>query len=339
MNITRRNLLGGFLGGLFGILMFGYFHWGGLPLGCLLGVIIGWYHYELGVSVLSVFSSSHKASRKTMVLGLEQELSGIKDAFAKGREKLKKEGGVERVRHDTILTAVTTAEIVVWAIFWTCCFVFLYCHGYFTVVEPMNRVLIIEQAVVDGFAVVMCIISIMAIVLIFGDEFANPLAWKNSGEELYKKMGAISFAFRSFLWLIIMHVLVTYVVACVCLGWFLSFLVAALSVPFWVLRMTFKGSGHLPCLIITLTVTFLSAWMMHSWITNSLGCWLVAFFTGMVSGGLAAGYGYSVRTWSWFTLSPKQVYNKLMDHGLTKWFVCPFKALEPRIQRLTGIVT
>lgn len=46
-NVQHRDLLGAFLGGMLGILMVGYFHLTLLPLGCLFGVVIGWWHKEI----------------------------------------------------------------------------------------------------------------------------------------------------------------------------------------------------------------------------------------------------------------------------------------------------
>jgi hypothetical protein len=43
-SITRKNLLGGFLGGVCGILVFNYIHEALLPLGVLAGVVTGWWY-------------------------------------------------------------------------------------------------------------------------------------------------------------------------------------------------------------------------------------------------------------------------------------------------------
>ena len=40
--VTNKNLLGGLLGGVFGILISGYLHVWALPLGVLAGVMLGW---------------------------------------------------------------------------------------------------------------------------------------------------------------------------------------------------------------------------------------------------------------------------------------------------------
>jgi hypothetical protein len=49
--VTQRNLAGGFLGGMFGMLAFGYLNTGMLPVGCLLGVVIGWWYEVIGQAI------------------------------------------------------------------------------------------------------------------------------------------------------------------------------------------------------------------------------------------------------------------------------------------------
>ncbi|MEA1929298.1 MAG: hypothetical protein U9M92_00180 [Patescibacteria group bacterium] len=48
--VTRRNLTGGFLGGVLGILAFSLLHPAVLPVGCFLGVIFGWWYWEISQS-------------------------------------------------------------------------------------------------------------------------------------------------------------------------------------------------------------------------------------------------------------------------------------------------
>lgn len=50
-SVTRRNLVGAFWGGFLGILVAGYLHPAVLPIGCLLGVVVGWWHQEILVHV------------------------------------------------------------------------------------------------------------------------------------------------------------------------------------------------------------------------------------------------------------------------------------------------
>lgn len=53
--VSRRNLVGGFLGGILGILAFGYLHPVALPFGCFFGAVIGWWHQEIRQSAMDSF--------------------------------------------------------------------------------------------------------------------------------------------------------------------------------------------------------------------------------------------------------------------------------------------
>jgi len=66
-SITLRNLLGGFLGGIAGILMSWFIALIALPFGVLLGVIVGWYNLEifraLAVSTSNISSQTRKLAQ------------------------------------------------------------------------------------------------------------------------------------------------------------------------------------------------------------------------------------------------------------------------------------
>ena len=47
MKVTHRNFIGALLGGIIGILAWWYIHPTTLPLGCILGVLLGWWHREI----------------------------------------------------------------------------------------------------------------------------------------------------------------------------------------------------------------------------------------------------------------------------------------------------
>lgn len=49
--VTQRNLLGGFLGGMLGTLAFGWLHPAWMPVGCLLGVVLGWWYEAIGQAI------------------------------------------------------------------------------------------------------------------------------------------------------------------------------------------------------------------------------------------------------------------------------------------------
>ena len=53
--VSGRNLAGAFWGGLLGILGFGYLHSIALPVGCFLGVIVGWWYQEIWQSTVDGF--------------------------------------------------------------------------------------------------------------------------------------------------------------------------------------------------------------------------------------------------------------------------------------------
>lgn len=54
-SVSKRNFLGGFLGGFMGILTFGYLHPAFLPLGVLLGVVVGWWYEDILDTIVKSF--------------------------------------------------------------------------------------------------------------------------------------------------------------------------------------------------------------------------------------------------------------------------------------------
>lgn len=53
--VSRRNLVGGFWGGILGILALGYLHPIALPFGCFFGVVVGWWYQEIWQSTVDSF--------------------------------------------------------------------------------------------------------------------------------------------------------------------------------------------------------------------------------------------------------------------------------------------
>jgi hypothetical protein len=52
-SVSRRNFSGAFLGGMLGILLTGFVHASLLPVGCFLGVVLGWCYQEIWQSITS----------------------------------------------------------------------------------------------------------------------------------------------------------------------------------------------------------------------------------------------------------------------------------------------
>lgn len=65
-SINKKNLLGGFLGGVCGILAFGYVHPALLPIGVLAGVVTGWWYEAIWNMVVKNISDSLEFSRNSI---------------------------------------------------------------------------------------------------------------------------------------------------------------------------------------------------------------------------------------------------------------------------------
>lgn len=64
-SMTSRNVVGGFLGGVLGILAFGYLHAWLLPVGCLMGVLMGYWYELVGEMCNSYYDDTFEIAKST----------------------------------------------------------------------------------------------------------------------------------------------------------------------------------------------------------------------------------------------------------------------------------
>jgi len=308
-DIALRNFVGGFLGGMLGILMFGLFHWYGLPFGCIFGVMAGWYHRELRLKFIGSKVSSKIFGNPGDPVGRLARFSRFwrNTDTAYCHWTMNEEAG-----HRTFFLLSRIAAVFLWLSPWIVIAVFLNncenTRGGWLKIGLVSLMLAELLSVVVSFAVV---IQCCDDTNHLGDKFR----WESQGAKLYNKDGPILFWAKSTL--------------CATVIWFMSFvflmvfiaiaLVAVVgfllySIP-WMACAMFRVAGHWPCLVITLATASLSAWALHAYAGTVSILWCIALITGMVSGFAASLINLRFQ-YSGFRDSPKSFFEKIVGGRL-----------------------
>jgi hypothetical protein len=308
-SITARNVTGGFLGGVLGILSFGYIHVYALPLGCIFGVLIGWWYQEIFQSAVEGW---HKGVAKMyeawnqMVLVVTTPTKKLKDI---------------NIKLDLFMRVV---HFFVFLAAWVIRSPLTFCRWFKK--HPMNQVYVIRSLAVSivvgltalwvipfvnglnvasksaavkgsGMELVWILLTILALVAVITVS-AYPTHCSENMKEFYaswsaySRYGAIAMFFREMGKTILFQIIGTIAVSGV-LVWcilggaaFLIVVIAPLSFAIGMAKGIYKvamKSGHWLCLIATLVVTLLSAWRLHDYFADARILWSVALLTGIAS--------------------------------------------------------
>lgn len=308
--VSQRNFLGALLGGMIGILAFGYLHPIALPPGCFLGVIIGWWYQEIGQFAMKEF---HQSTTKSL------ELWNCLTIFVPALINKLKETKFDIDPYIKIFYSLLFP--VIWILRRPiACIRWLKAH-------PMNRAYSVKTLAVIMYialnavwivSLMMCwheyaqlvgkesimplfyflgigTITMMAIMpcALFSEEGNKSKTQKFYLDwERYAARGPFHFFGENLLCLFKFEIsLMFYGIAK--LSWFIGVggtFVLCIIAPISAVVGAIKGiyhvstkSGHWLCFGVTITVSTLSAWFTYPYLSDARILWTVALFAGIIS--------------------------------------------------------
>lgn len=263
--VSIRNFIGGLLGGFLGILAFGYIHPIALPFGCLFGVVIGWWHQEI------------------MQLNFKEIVSKANIVVTLNINMLTKK------RHAPKWLGIYLAKISAITIF----------LGFWVV---YSAILFTSGDLEDGLAtlstITACILILMAFITFLlwystedtsGIKIELSKLWK----EKAKKNSFVLFARET---INIFRIQLFVFMVALCLAAFVAPLFGyflLIIVPMTAFILTVKAvdnllgdSGHKLCLVVTLVITALTAFLARNAIADGNVIWYVAIMAGFGSASI-----------------------------------------------------
>ena len=263
--VSRRNFVGAFWGGTFGILAFGYLRPIALPFGCFLGVIIGWWYQEIWQSAF-VFIPRWLLRKPTAFV--QQLKAPSVQAY--------------------ILRTVTIIIYLVLSALWVVPLVF-YCIKAMEAAPKESAMPILYI-----FSIVFAFVLVLIPFIYVYDRPENMS--KMQKFYLVQEQYATSNPFRFFtknLANLFLYEISTLLAIGGMLIWFagigeifLFFVIVPISVITGVVKGVYKVStrgGHWLCFGTTVIVTAITAWVMYPYLNDTRILWTVALFAGLTS--------------------------------------------------------
>ncbi len=303
-SITKKNVTGGFLGGILGILSFGYIHPAVLPLGCVFGVLIGWWYQEILQSALEGWHKgvikTHEAWNRT-VLFLTTPTRKLKGININLEPSLK-------VLHFLVFLVVWVFRSPITFYHWLGKHQMnqVYTIRVFVVATTLGLTALwmiplgfklnqmfggVDQNSPMGALVILAfILGLVAVI----SPFARSESLRDfySSWSAYSRQGTILFFLKEVATSIFLQVAMIVVFSGMGFwfiaigGAFVAIVIAPLSFAIGMVKGIYKVAmkpGHWLCLITTLVVTLISAWQLHSYFADARILWAVALMAGVVS--------------------------------------------------------
>lgn len=306
--VRARNFLGALLGGMLGILGFGYIHPLALPFGCFLGVVIGWWHQEIWMEISGKFSQgvaywarlNEKAAglvavriansrKKEIMKPLLQKISKAVTfpyVFVRACARRIKSLVAEHPMNKAWLLSVS-AQLLNFAI------IMVMIHYFEAWVKDIHGKGLIHLT----FFPIVC--SLTAAMIFAGNATTKELGLKDMNR-FYARWnyllshGSLRYFFKevgeTFYRIAFFFVFFISIATCYAIAGFVLLVVTAL---FCLIFGAVKGfyqaatkSGHWLCFGVTLVVTALSAWITFPWLGNKLWVWIIALATGLMSAAI-----------------------------------------------------
>lgn len=321
--ISQRNLLGALVGGVFGILAFGYFSAILLPFGVFAGVVGGWWYQEIWTATAYGFD---EGVAKTRALGIFLFTPARK--LSEWRKELWEDAFdvvpvflawlispfIWLLRRPAVMfmwarshpvNRAYLVRVAILPLFYGMCAVIV---GFFAFLlvrfaqgVDMNKDAIALPVMASGiFLCCMGIISIMMPMMLWSSSSENKLdemrnfyrTWEH-----YSSMSATHF-YVSELWHMVKVWFSCFAWVAACFTWFCGLgvvflvVVAVTSAVIGFVKGVYQVStqaGHWLCFGATLTTTIISATLFHGSFGDIRILWTVALLTGVFSAGLTEG--------------------------------------------------
>lgn len=267
-----RNFLGAALGGVFGILMWGFVHPVSCVVGCFAGAVLG-YHYEFIGTALNAEFAFGKIKRMSKLLG---EARMLLQNFA-----------LTSRRTQIVLARVMTSALFI--------IVFI---AQFMLAVWLNAYLGIEWFTAIAVPwVIIALLSTIVTLMQIGVERWDYSASAGSAEEWavwnmpirqYLITNTRDIARLLFVWLVMLTLLITWLVIAGAL--FTVFVLCPIAVVWAVMGILYQATvrgGHWSSFAVSLVVTLFAGLYMHPSFSDPRVIWLTALATGIVSGIVA----------------------------------------------------
>lgn len=282
-SVRQRNFVGAFLGGALGILLCAFLHPYALPVGCVVGVIGGWWYQEISQSSTRGWRWSRNVlpekARRARAFSFERA-HPIRQAYT-----VKTLAGITHV----VLNVVLLAAL---------CWMVHTCGSLILPKEDLVGLVLIDVVlgIIFGYIVIarpLCdwgdidlppVVSGSTMTIIQSKK--NLHNWK-----LYKELGASKFFWKNFFSLLgygfagFLPVFGT--CFCVLISAFaICFMILPTIITFAVAKLIYLAStktGHWLCLVATMVVTLTTAWLTYPYFGDVRVVWLVALTNGLAS--------------------------------------------------------
>jgi hypothetical protein len=310
--MMKKNLLGAFLGGFAGLLIFGYskdFYL--LGLGVFLGVLVGWCYQEIFCSIVSIYRKCNIATGKKILKYIYAKISKLKADIAIQTQAVNKDyhqlimewqkifcniisfckkcvsvggksldyvcakaGMVKQFANQNPAWVVRALAVVVYFVI-GCLF--------FTRVYNLNNTL---NNIINIF--VYCVFPLIFICMEIDSPFHKKL-------KKYQDFGALKFFFSDIISLFRVQIFLNfflyfgfaYFSVTGVLFLLFAFLATVYILSIKTIYKTVKSSRYWLCIFATMAITGTSAYFLKPFMENMQLLWVIAFFNGIVCGLVA----------------------------------------------------
>lgn len=333
-SISQRNFLGAFLGGVLGILLCGFLHPYALPIGCIVGVIGGWWYEEIFMSTLIGFCRGVVWTQQTVKdlrnfiltpTGLDTDpiivffhaclfMCLFVPIWLVSRPvAIVRWFRVYELRRAYLLKTVACLVHVAINAMWMAPLIFFFLK--YTGTKT-------EMGAQPFFFLIVCVVlplmTAMIPLSIFVDDERR--RWKKRFRHLqfYNNKGPLRFFFKNlidlfqaqfYIYLLVLGG-VTYVVTVG--GFFLILIIAPISAVVGMFKGVYRvstKSGHWLCLVATLGVTVATAWLTYPYFESASVVWTVALANGLASAVVTEGLR---RGLVWFLMTNRRTRNMIV---------------------------
>jgi hypothetical protein len=282
--VELRNFLGGFLGGAFGILGFGYFgsrRYTALLIACFIGCVIGWYYIEILQALSAMIHREGEAVREPRTESEQIRTRALMACL----------GAI-------LLFVAIHSPAVLYALPW---------------IKYGFR----EHIAWSIVSLIACAVAIIGPCFPVSYQCADETSPFHKLEEMRpKKIGLARYFWvmvaNLFYWEVLVSIGTVLVGITILLFviWMILFVLLSFKIAFAkVLYFASTKTGHLPCFFSTAIVTAICAWRIQPSAEHPLLLWLAALFAGLISGVVTKAV-----FWIGNLLANKESIQYIVDH-------------------------
>ncbi len=316
----QRNILGAFLGGLLGILALGFLHPATLPIGCFLGVIVGWWYQEIWETIrgtihewadrgqaickrIKVYTLTSPGIFKKRELDISPLIRKVQSLFFYIGWIIRspaifvrwlKSHPMNRAYSIRVLATITFVAI---SFIWLAP-LFSFLQTELQAPEMVNSIMPLFYILAGILTPLLTVIMPPLFAYAMDDRDDEKMKRYYLHWEQYSKNGALKSYFYELktLYSVCIKATLYFIVTLTYLVVIWSFVLSVVFLPISVFVGIVKGiykvahhTEHWLCLAATLLVTSLTAWYAHPHIASTQILWMVALINGLIAAVAAEG--------------------------------------------------